>query len=110
METLHFSFPGTRPLAASSHHALVGVVASGNLEILLEAVPLDGQLQIEVTTSARGFGAIWQAVLGDFAARHPLRDLRISINDAGATPAVVSLRLQQAIESLADQVAPGAAR
>jgi malonate decarboxylase delta subunit len=38
-------------------------------------------------------------VLDDFFARHPLANVRISINDVGATPAVVSLRLDQAIES-----------
>ena len=39
-------------------------------------------------------------MLDDFAARHPLQDVRISINDVGATPAVVSLRLEQAIDVL----------
>jgi malonate decarboxylase delta subunit len=63
-------------------------------------VPLDGAMEIVIVTAARGFGAIWQAVLDDFAARHPLRDVRISINDVGATPAVVSLRLDQALEVL----------
>ena len=110
METLRFSFPGSRPLDVRAGHALVGVVASGNLEILLENTPLDGQLQIEVTTSARGFGEVWQAVLADFAARNPLCNLRVSINDAGATPAVVSLRLQQAVESLLEQTGTGAER
>ena len=100
METLRYRFPGERLLGAADLHALVGVVASGNLEVLVEAVPLDGDMEIDVITSARGFGEIWQAVLADFAARHPLRDVRLSINDAGATPAVVSLRLQQALEAL----------
>ena len=78
--------------------ALVGVVSSGNLEVMVEKADLNGTCQVEVSTSARGFGSIWQAVLDDFAARHDLADLRISINDGGATPAVVSLRLDQAIE------------
>ena len=38
-------------------------------------------------------------MLDDFFARHKLADVRISINDVGATPAVVSLRLDQAVES-----------
>lgn len=109
METLRYRFPGQQDLRAVDLHALVGVVASGNLEVMVEAVPLEGAMEIEVITSARGFGNIWQAVLADFAARHPLRDIRLSINDAGATPAVVSLRLQQALEALADNSrAPGA--
>ncbi|KQR07782.1 MULTISPECIES: malonate decarboxylase acyl carrier protein [Xanthomonas] len=100
METLRYRFDGQHGARTGLEHALVGVVASGNLEVLVERVPLDGAMEIEILTAARGFGTIWQAVLGDFAARHPLRDVRISINDVGATPAVVSLRLEQAIDVL----------
>ncbi|CAD0306022.1 malonate decarboxylase acyl carrier protein [Xanthomonas hortorum pv. cynarae] len=100
METLRYRFDGQQGARAGLEHALVGVVASGNLEVLVERVPLDGAMEIEILTAARGFGAIWQAVLDDFAARHPLRDVHISINDVGATPAVVSLRLEQAMDVL----------
>ncbi|MCL1499744.1 malonate decarboxylase acyl carrier protein [Xanthomonas nasturtii] len=100
METLRYRFDGQHGARAGLEHALVGVVASGNLEVLVERVPLDGAMEIEILTAARGFGAIWQAVLDDFAARHPLRDVRISINDVGATPAVVRLRLEQAMDVL----------
>ncbi|NYI17562.1 malonate decarboxylase delta subunit [Xanthomonas arboricola] len=100
METLRYRFDGQHGARVGVDHALVGVVASGNLEVLVERVPLDGAMEIEILTAARGFGAIWKAVLDDFAARHPLRDVRISINDVGATPAVVSLRLEQAIDVL----------
>ncbi|MBR7839960.1 malonate decarboxylase acyl carrier protein, partial [Actinospica durhamensis] len=79
---------------------LVGVLASGNLEILLEPAALEGAMTVRIITVAKGFGSVWQAVINDFAQRHPLRDVRISINDAGATPAVVSLRLDQAVETL----------
>ena len=75
------------------------MVGSGNLEVLVEPTALGGACRIEILTAAVGFGPIWQAVLADFAARHPLADVRISINDAGATPAVVSLRLDQAMEA-----------
>ncbi|WP_372375098.1 malonate decarboxylase acyl carrier protein [Xanthomonas axonopodis pv. cajani] len=100
METLRYRFDGQRGARAGLEHALVGVVASGNLEVLVERVPLEGAMEIHILTAARGFGAIWQAVLDDFAARHPLRDVRISISDVGATPAVVSLRLEQALNVL----------
>jgi len=100
METLTYRFPGQHDLSDRARHALVGVVASGNLEVLVEPTDLDGAMEIAVITSATGFDTIWQAVLADFAARHPLRNVRLSINDAGATPAVVSLRLQQALETL----------
>ncbi|MDP4300422.1 malonate decarboxylase acyl carrier protein [Leptothrix discophora] len=78
---------------------LVGVVGSGNLEILVE--PIESALcEVHVETSARGFGAIWDAVVSDFHRRHPLSGLRVSVHDMGATPAVVSLRLDQAIAEL----------
>ena len=76
---------------------VVGVVASGNLEVMVEATPGAG-CTIDVTTTARGFDAVWAAVLADFHGRAGLGGVRISINDVGATPAVVSLRLDQALE------------
>jgi malonate decarboxylase delta subunit len=98
-ERLQFSFEGGEPAGAFSP-ALVGVVGSGNLEVLVEP-RADGLCTVEVETSARGFGHIWDAVLSDFHERHPLAGVRLSINDMGATPAVVGLRLDQAIAHLA---------
>ncbi|WP_343652798.1 malonate decarboxylase acyl carrier protein [Stenotrophomonas sp.] len=100
METLDYRFDGSRPVQFPHDAVLVGVLASGNLEILLEPAAQGGALTVRVITAAQGFGTIWQAVIADFAQRHPLRDVRVSINDAGATPAVVSLRLDQAVETL----------
>ena len=100
METLDYRFDGTTPVHFPTGAVLVGVLASGNLEILLEPADLDGAMTVRIITAARGFGTVWQAVIADFAQRHPLRDVRVSINDAGATPAVVSLRLDQAVETL----------
>ena len=105
MESLQYRFAGRDHVTYQRAHALVGVVASGNLEVLVEHVALQGAMEINIVTAARGFGDTWQALLEDFAARHPLRDLRISINDVGATPAVVGLRLQQALEALQEQPA-----
>ena len=98
LETLDYTLPGHRPAGAFAS-VLVGVVGSGNLEVLLE--PATGSnCDIHIETSARGFGAIWEAVVRDFHQRHPLAGVRVSINDMGATPAVVSLRLDQAISEL----------
>jgi malonate decarboxylase delta subunit len=98
MEQLQFEFDG-RKATSRGAHALVGVVASGNLEVMVEPANLSGRMRVVVNTAARGFGNTWQAVLGDFYERHPLKDVLISINDVGATPAVVSLRLDQAVEA-----------
>ncbi|RJF92363.1 malonate decarboxylase acyl carrier protein [Noviherbaspirillum saxi] len=100
METLNFFFDNKhRPLRHAAHPRLVGVVSSGNLEVLIEPAPLNGGCEIEIRTAALGFGAIWQAVLEDFNERWQLADMRIAVNDMGATPAVVSLRLDQAVEA-----------
>jgi len=98
MEKLLFEFPATKRRKGGLGPVLVGVVSSGNLEVLVEGADFGGNCQIEVNTSATGFGVIWQAVMDEFAARYDLGDVRISINDGGATPAVVSLRLDQAME------------
>ena len=98
MEKLTYSFPGTRRAPAFAP-ILVGVVASGNLEILVEPIDAD-ECRYRVETSARGFGDIWAAVVQDFHDKHGLAGAAISIHDMGATPAVVSLRLEQAAAAL----------
>ena len=98
LETLDYRFSGSQP-AGSFAPVLVGVVGSGNLEVMVE--PAGGNdCLVHIETSARGFGPIWEAVLRDFHQRHPLAGVRVSVNDMGATPAVVSLRLDQAISEL----------
>jgi malonate decarboxylase delta subunit len=97
MERLNFHFDGGRRTSATDP-CLVGVVASGNLEVLIEPAQPSDACAIEISTAANGFGEIWRAVMADFFERHRLGGVRISINDAGATPAIVALRLDQAIE------------
>ena len=98
MESLRYDFEGAHAVAPFAP-VLVGVVASGNLEVLVEPAA-SSACSFSIETSARGFGAIWEAVLRDFHERHGYRGLRVSINDMGATPAVVCLRLDQAAAGL----------
>ncbi|WP_395703178.1 malonate decarboxylase acyl carrier protein [Aquabacterium sp.] len=98
LEALQFDFEGQRPAGAFSP-VLVGVVGSGNLEVLVEPEAGSG-CRFRIETSARGFAPIWEAVLRDFQDRHALSGVTISIHDMGATPAVVSLRLEQAVREL----------
>jgi len=98
LERLDYRLTGERP-AGPFAPVLAGVVGSGNLEVLLE--PADGSdCTFRIETSARGFGPIWEAVVRDFHRRHPLAGVHVSVNDMGATPAVVSLRLDQAAQEL----------
>ncbi|RTL25797.1 MAG: malonate decarboxylase acyl carrier protein, partial [Rhodocyclaceae bacterium] len=89
-------FPA-QPATPAAGAALCGVVGSGNLEILIRPGDEADACVVSVKTSARGFGRIWEAVIAEFAARHAAGGTRIAINDMGATPAVVSLRLGQAL-------------
>ena len=98
MEHFEFRFPGrAKGLVWKTEGKLVGVVGSGNLEVMIEPDELNGECVATVSTSITGFGETWRQVLTDFMDRHTLSDIRISINDGGATPAVVSLRLDQAV-------------
>lgn len=101
IEALDFSYDGQRAVPAFPP-VLVGVVGSGNLEVLLES-DTSSQCHIHVETSARGFESIWSAVLMDFHRRHGLAGVKLSIHDMGATPAVVSLRLEQAMAELSSR-------
>jgi malonate decarboxylase delta subunit len=93
METLHFEYPASQPLKQRAH---VGVVGSGDLEVLLE--PSDDQkAHVKITTSVEGFGKIWKHVMDRFFSRHPCA-ASIEIRDFGATPGAVALRLEQALE------------
>ncbi|GLS46127.1 malonate decarboxylase acyl carrier protein [Methylobacterium brachythecii] len=95
METLHFRHSTKKPAAGSKPMAVIGVVASGNLEILLERVLPPDACEVAIETPIGGFGDVWEAVVADFVARAQPGGLRISINDGGARPDTVSLRLAQ---------------
>lgn len=100
MKTLNFEFPGTGNTLHTDKAVIAGVVGSGNLEVMIETVDLNGVCAVTVETSVTGFDETWERVLEEFFIRNPVRDIRVSINDAGATPAVVMLRLGQALAKL----------
>jgi len=98
MEQLNFAYPASRPARQRAH---VGVVGSGDLEILLS--PLAGlQAEVVIRTSVDGYGQIWKSVLDRFFTRYD-GAARIEINDFGATPGVVALRLAEAVEVSEDE-------
>jgi malonate decarboxylase delta subunit len=94
MEQFEFSYPAKRKVRKRSH---VGVVGSGDLEVLLEPAD-DWGASVRVRTSADGFKPNWKAVLDRFFSQYD-GAARIEINDAGGTPGAVLLRLQQAVEA-----------
>ena len=94
METFEFDRPAGKRIPSQRVH--VGVVASGNLEVLLEPASAR-RSRIAVRTSADGFEERWKNVVDRFFSRHDVA-VTIAINDFGATPPTVLLRLEQAIE------------
>jgi malonate decarboxylase delta subunit len=94
-----FQVHGTveRKAGGHRHQAITGVNASGNLEVLVERVLPADQCQVDVTTAVTGFRTIWEAVIEDFFERSSPGGLRFSINDGGARPDTVSLRLHQSV-------------
>ena len=95
MENLKIKHTVKGRLAGMKDQAIIGVVASGNLEVLLERVLPDEHCEVEISTTATGYDEIWKAVVADFVERHSPGGLRISINDGGARPDTVYLRLIQ---------------
>jgi len=96
MEDLSFQHRVRTRAGGVRRTAIIGVVASGNLEVLVERVLPDGECHLEVKTVAVGFGEVWKEVVADFVERYSPGGLRFAINDGGARPDTVSLRLAQA--------------
>jgi malonate decarboxylase delta subunit len=101
MQTLNYTFPATQAVPRSVH---IGCVASGDLEILAQPAsggqPSDGAV-VRVRTSVNGFDTVWHDVLERFFTRTPLAG-NWELNDFGATPGVVTLRLRQAAEAASE--------
>ncbi|MFM0648886.1 malonate decarboxylase subunit delta [Paraburkholderia bryophila] len=100
MEHLTFDYPAQRAVTTRAH---VGVVGSGDLEVLLS--PADSSAaaaalsaHVVVRTSVDGYSHIWKSVLDRFFTRYD-GAAQIEINDFGATPGVVALRLAEAVEA-----------
>ncbi|AOJ37574.1 malonate decarboxylase acyl carrier protein [Burkholderia lata] len=105
MEQLNYRFTARERAKGEQAAALVGVVASGNLEVLVERVLPGNECEIDIRTAAVGFGAVWQAVVTDFVERRTPGGLKLSINDGGARPDMVSLRLAQAVRAIEGEAA-----
>lgn len=102
METFSISLPAARPMAGERNAVIVGVVASGNLEALFERALPDGQVEVSVSTAVEGYQAVWRLVIEDLVAQLSPGGVRISINDSGARPDVVALRIGQGLALMGD--------
>jgi len=94
METIEFEYPATKRLPNRAH---VGVVSSGDLEVLIEPGS-SNCARVRIRTSIPGYQETWRAIFERFFLKHNIAAI-IEINDAGATPGRVALRLEQALEA-----------
>jgi malonate decarboxylase delta subunit len=96
MEDLSFHHNARQRAMGAKQTSIVGVVASGNLEVLAERALPKSECLVEIKTAAMGFGEVWKAVIADFVERYSPGGIKFSINDGGARPDIVMLRLAQA--------------
>lgn len=76
MEHLEFEFNGgSSQSTARRPYSIAGVVASGNLEVMVEPKDLGGKCRFVIDTAAENFGPSWEAVIGDFMERRKPADL-----------------------------------
>lgn len=94
MKKMSYQYPAGKPAA---RRALAGVVGSGDLEVLLEP-HIAGLTTVSINTSVCGMQRVWEAVLNRIFAATLLPAACIEINDCGATPGVVRMRIEQAFE------------
>ena len=93
MEKINLEYQGKYKIKNRAH---VGVVGSSNLEVIFKPSS-DNTSTVNITTKFDGNSEVWKAVLDQFFEEFKCI-LDIEINDFGATPGVVSLRLLQALE------------
>jgi len=98
MDTYQYTFSPAQKIKENPR-IKVGVAGSGNLEIIIQSNSQPKQTHIIVNTVVAGFKTSWDAVIERYIEEYPYQGLLITINDAGATPPVISLRLRQAIET-----------
>jgi malonate decarboxylase beta subunit len=98
MDTYHYTFPLKQTLP-KGQTIEIGVAGSGNLEVIIQPGSNLSETTFTIQTNVTGFKDTWDAVIKRFIEDYPFAGLSFTLNDAGAAPPVVSLRLRQAIET-----------
>ncbi len=97
LNELNFKYKVENPQSIAKEYSHLGVVGSGDLEVLMEKKDFGGGAEVKVVTPVTGFDKVWEMVVTKFVKGNNLGDLLIEINDNNATPVVVSMRLRQAL-------------
>lgn len=83
----------------------MGVVASGDMEVLYDGVSDKRDLTVKITSSVDNSAARWSAIFERLSVMHGLPAGIMVIHDFGATPGVARIRIEQAIEAAKEQEA-----
>ncbi|STY30084.1 malonate decarboxylase subunit delta [Legionella wadsworthii] len=105
MEQMEFRFklPGKR---LHGKKTVCGVVGSGNLEVIIDENITEETL-FTIQTAVDHYKTVWKMVIEDFVKQYQPVGLLFTLNDNGATPAVVLLRLGQALDEFQGNHKPG---
>ena len=96
METLKFEPHGQAPPVWHERPQRSSVWSpQATWKCCLNASFLEAACEVEIATPLTGYGETWKAVVAEFVERSSPGGLRISINDGGARPDTVFLRLMQ---------------
>ncbi len=63
----------------------------------------DQECVVDIATAVNGFRSIWEAVIQEFFERSSPGGLQFSINDGGARPDTVTLRLMQSVQLMENE-------
>ncbi|WP_296933524.1 malonate decarboxylase acyl carrier protein [uncultured Marinobacter sp.] len=102
MQTIDLTRPGRTEFLSP---VLVGCVGSGDLEVLIESAP-EPVASISIKTSVVGSEVRWQQIVDAVDTDLELPAMKMSIHDFGATPGVIRLRMEQALELARKQEVP----
>jgi malonate decarboxylase delta subunit len=94
MDTFHIVRPARK---APINQTLVGYVGSGDLEVMIDYSD-NSQADIYIHSSSSAGEQRWLALIERIEANQPLPMMRMDIHDFSATPGVIRLRLEQALE------------
>jgi malonate decarboxylase acyl carrier protein len=97
--TFDFTLSGAR---SKGQRTVCGVVGSGNLEVIVEENN-SLKTRFEIETAVEHYKPIWSMVVEDFVNEYQPVGLKFVLNDNGAPPPVVSLRLKQAFEAFKEK-------
>ena len=78
----------------------IGVVSSGDLEVLFTSEGNETELTVEVTSSADNSEKRWKDLFDRLYTQGSLAAGRMEIHDFAATPGVARLRIEQAMEKV----------